>query len=831
MVAAVTLAAGIGWTTPAIDAAPTPVGARVVDADEVVGWSRPSISGDGRWVVFQGEIDGRASAFRLDRSTGQTVELTPSPTGLRSGDTVWPVLSGDGCVVVVQTELALDLFRDDDRGSRWDVYRTVVPECGGAFDRWELVSSGDGTGSARDDVDVETPASVNESGSVVAYSHPMPGRRSGISTISVVDLTVPLGSPDRVTELPAMPAEAPTSAHRYRGALAPALSGDGRFLAFVSDATSHRPVPEWGPGRVPGGPATTQVFVWDRAETVRADPVRLVSGRNGTPAEHGASSPVISRDGRVIAFESADRELAPAVYPRCGDVCPLQVFRSELLTDPDGESADDVELTLVSARSGGSGPPVAGSASSWSPAVNVDGSQVAFTTWSPDLLPARVARAGTPTDGDIVVAEIPLGTLRRATDVADLGPIPAAHARPVLSATGRVLAFETAVPDAFSPGLAPGRRIMSVVAQPAVSLAQLDFGTVLTGWNSDELWVSVLNEGPGAFAPTTLTTTSPNFRVLEGGTCVRGVVVPAGGSCTVYLSFNPTADRSFDATLVVSDDGPDETIPELLPDLLPDDRTVGDVANAQPVDVRPDDRQADDGPAPVVALTGQPQAEPLVVSTRLAGRGGEPVLRAEPAGLDLGRGVVTVPGERRAVDIRNVSFTPTRIDRVTVAGAHPSDFVVTAESCTDRALNPNATCAIEVEFVARAPGRRTASLTATTDTGEYTAAIVGGVATLEARLEVASVTVPAGGELGVGLAGFAPDSLVTLAFADSARTLTTVRVGADGSLLHVVGIQRRERGGDRTVVATGPGGVTVSADVRIERGPVPMPGLPGHGTG
>ena len=71
-------------------------------------------------------------------------------------------------------------------------------------------------------------------------------------------------------------------------------------------------------------------------------------------------------------------------------------------------------------------------------------------------------------------------------------------------------------------------------------MAAADFGTVLVGWESEEIYVSVLNDGPGAFRPAVVTSTSPNFRVT-GGTCRRGVIVPAGGSCTVYLVFNATA--------------------------------------------------------------------------------------------------------------------------------------------------------------------------------------------------------------------------------------------------------------------------------------------------
>ena len=91
------------------------------------------------------------TAPRARRSSCRTF-----PTTLRSGDTITPVISSDGCVVVVQTQLALDLFRDDNNDERWDVYRLVVPECGGQFDAWELVSASGRTGTARDDVVVET---------------------------------------------------------------------------------------------------------------------------------------------------------------------------------------------------------------------------------------------------------------------------------------------------------------------------------------------------------------------------------------------------------------------------------------------------------------------------------------------------------------------------------------------------------------------------------------------------------------------------------------------------------------------------------------------------
>lgn len=820
------------------------------DTVALVGGERPSVSGDGRWMVFQREVDGRSTVFRVDRSDdiAAPVELSPVPDGVRSGDTIHPVLSADGCMVVVQTQLALDLFRDDDVGSRWDVYRLMMPECGGQLGRWELVSAQVGTGTARDDVDVTTPASVSESGSVVAFTHPIPGLRDTIHTISVVDLTVPIGAAERTTVLPAMPAEAPTTAYRYRGAIEPALSANGRHLAFTSDATSSVVLPEWGDGSEPGGWATPQVYVWDRHADDRLARVRMVSALEGTPST-GAHSPAISADGSVVAFVSADQSLATARWPRCGEMCPTQVFRS--VSDPDGvdsdgpASRDGGVLSLVSAIDDGAGGLVAGDAPSWGPVVNVDASQVVFASRATNLLLTTATVAGGDGDGDLLVAEVPLGTLRRATDAAQRGPIAAAHAHPAVSATGRVLVFDTAVPAAFVAGEPQRtRHVATIVTEPRLSLAMLDFGTVLTGWSSDELYVSVLNEGPGAFAPGSARSTSPNFTVVDGGTCSRGLIVPAGGMCTVYVTFSPTAPSSFTGTIVVSEDRPtDSTIDSTVDstassggasDVDSDDLDVG--SDAEPGDAS--DVDAEGGAVAEGGATGDgaeravpTPIDPVLIAATVVGGGGEPMLRADPAGLDLGDAVVGGPGERRAFDIRNVSSVPTEIGAVGLGGENPGDFVITSESCTDRALNPAATCTIEVEFRPTSAHRRTASLTASTVTGQYTAAIVGGTGRYEAEVVTAEPSVRAGMTLGVGLAGFPADSDVEFSFDDSNRVFATVRTDDDGRLLALIDVPRRERGGARVLVAAGDDGVVATTPLRVERRADHTPGIPGHGVG
>jgi len=94
--------------------------------------ANPSVSADGRFVVYSGRpattTDTRTSTVWLrDRSNGGEVELTQPIPGVKVGNSTFPVISGDGCYAAVLTEMPFDLFRDDDTGNRWDVYRMKLP--------------------------------------------------------------------------------------------------------------------------------------------------------------------------------------------------------------------------------------------------------------------------------------------------------------------------------------------------------------------------------------------------------------------------------------------------------------------------------------------------------------------------------------------------------------------------------------------------------------------------------------------------------------------------------------------------------------------------------
>ena len=789
------------WVLPAgsIDAAPnqqvpaqttSPVHRASAAVDDA---SEPTISSDGRWVVFSGRVGDRQTVFRTDRNTDTTIEMSPVPAAARSGNTIHPRLSADGCVIAAVTEIAFDLFRDDDREDRWDVYRLRVPECGGQPNGWELVSSLELTGIARDDVFIDSAPALNGSGSQVAYVHQAENAPEGVATISIVDVTVPINEPGRMQIVAGMPPESPGGAFKYRGARDPVMSQNGRHIAFVSDTTASEPLPGWGTGPVLGELATSQVYVWDRQAEDQRRAVRLVSGHDGVSAAAGGAEPAMSEDGRVIVFTSGDRTLLPANLTNCNPDCPTQVYRFDRDTDGNGifdEPARRPQLALVSAVDAGVVPlglPEAGNAASWAPAVNADGTQIAFVTDATNLLPSKRAGGGGARDGDLLVAEFVLGSIRRVLDGADTTGVPGAHGNPALSKTGQVIAFETmaaaALPGASVAGGNGGRAVVTVQVTPHLSLAALDFGTVLLGFESTELYASVLNAGPAAFEPSAVDISSPNF-TITGGTCLRGIIVAAGSKCSINLTFNPTEPRAFEATLSVTGFG-------------------GGGGS---------------------------------VSTTIRGAAGEPALLADPGGIDFDSGVVGTLADRVAVDVENIGFTPTTVVRLLIGGENPDDFRITTEACTRRALNPDASCAVGIEFRPKDSGYRSALLIATADDGlgghPYTTAVLGGFARYDPDLRTAEPTARPGEPFWVGGSGFPANSVVSLGFDDGGSPFASIPTTPDGTFLVSVTMPARIRIGPRILVASSPGGVVADRSIELLGSrDTTTPVVPGYGLG
>ena len=767
----------------------------------------PTVSADGRWVVYAGVRDLRptesaadpaatvdpanpateqSTIWLKDRADDSLIDLTPNRDDIRSGRTVWPVISGDGCTVTVVTELALDLFRDDDTGSRWDIYRLLLPHCrdtdtdtdsdAEAYTDWEadweLVSATNGSGfdvTAGDDASPLYPPAVAADGNLVAYT-----RQFSVTTaaevlgITVVDLTIAVGEPGRVMSVAGTPAGGPDSTYRYLGQREPTISADGKVLAFTSDAISDAAVPEWGIGLIEGGFAISHVYVWDRTppeaelglepgldsgpdpvlDALADDPGTITAiSTVATGATGDSTSPALSGNGRFVAFVSTASNLIPgATLPPCAEVCLPQVY----LFDRSNRS-----LRLASREPGDpASPPVAADAGATQPSLNYGGEELLFVSRSSNLFPTRSLGVGDATDGDIVLALPALGTLDRVSVLADgIRPAPAANSHPRMSAVGRVVVFDTlagAVYGTPDSGREIGRQVAIVAHQPALMLSDLDFGTVAVWFPGPEWFLVLSNNGPASFLPVKAEVDNEDF-LVSGGTCLEfAAAVPPGATCTIELMLLPTTAGEIKGTLTVSEEG------------------FGAVS----------------------------------VTAQLTGRGGEPSLAPTPAGGYAGSTLVGTSAAPMSFSVGNVAFGSVRVKSVAVEGSHPDDFHVTVDDCSGSTLGAGATdCELQVVFTPTAGGRRSAQVVVVSRDGGYATMLLSGDAFYDPQLAVTTATIVAGSRLTVVGSGFAPNANVTLSWADGSGGSLTAVTDAVGGLSAQVVVRATDRTGVRTIVA------------------------------
>jgi Tol biopolymer transport system component len=753
------------------------------DTAAAVSATDPALSADGRYMVFVSASgqprDGVGSSVWLrDRSTDALTELTLPQDGTRDGNSRFPAISADGCFVAAVTEIGYDLFRDDDRNTRWDVYRLQLPGCGGSPGDWKLVSAAAFGGGASDTADpTDTPA-ISGSGAVVAYTHAFSVDEPDIAVVTVVDLTIPLGEPGRAVVAQGTPSELPNTPFRYRGIRHPSITDDGAVVTYTSDAQSALAIAEWGDGPTPGGFATSQVYAWSRGNPDRTTAVTPVSFGAGGVADGEADHSVISASGQFIAFQSTSTNLVDDVsLPPCVPDCVAQIYRFDRLSGSTTLVSRVPSPTPVTPAAGVQ--PVAANASSIRPSITADGSEIAYVTRATNLFATRAVGVGGPDDGDIVVAQVDLGTAYRASNGFDgLTPAPAANGHPVISSAGRVIAFDTFSGSFFglpSPSggdalAAAVRQVVTVNRAPMIAMADLDVGSVSLGYPGAEWYVGVINQGPGSFLPAVVVSSNPQF-VVTGGSCQTGAPVPPGGSCRVQVMLSPTELGPLTGTLTVSEFG----------------------------------------------FSG------ASVQSSLFGAGGDAVLDPSPAGADMGTLIVGQPSQPVSFNITNVGFGPTSVASLSVRGDHPKDFKVVSSGCAGATLAIGKPCSVDVVFTPTAAGHRTATIVAATPEGFYTTILVNGDGRYAPTMAASAGTVVAGSRIAVVGTGFAPNAAVLLQWADGTGLRAVVTTDKNGNFLELLLVPVGERTGVRQLVAQVGTGESSTLDIEVQRSAVRRP--------
>jgi hypothetical protein len=137
----------------------------------------------------------------------------------------------------------------------------------------------------------------------------------------------------------------------------PSISGDGRFVAFLSRASNI----------VPGDTnLESDIFVRD---TLTNTTTRVSLDSAGNQANSGSFQPSISADGRFVVFESLASNLVPGDTNGTRDI-----FVRDMLANT---------TTRVSVDSAGN----QANSSSFEPSISADGRRIAFQSWASNLVP------------------------------------------------------------------------------------------------------------------------------------------------------------------------------------------------------------------------------------------------------------------------------------------------------------------------------------------------------------------------------------------------------------------------------------------------------------
>jgi Tol biopolymer transport system component len=186
----------------------------------------------------------------------------------------------------------------------------------------------------------------------------------------------------------------------------PAVSADGRYVAFTSSAPN-----------LTAGDDNSELDIFVRDRVARTTVLASV-GPHGTMADGPSVAPSISADGRLVAFESDADSLTPNDSNGTGDV-----FVHDLVTDV---------TRMLSV--GGNG--VQTESPSFGPAISADGSSVAFESFSSRLVPDDSNGAL-----DVFVVDLPTGNIDRVSLATGGGQPNDRSYSPSISADGRIVGF------------------------------------------------------------------------------------------------------------------------------------------------------------------------------------------------------------------------------------------------------------------------------------------------------------------------------------------------------------------------------------------------------
>lgn len=362
----------------------------------------PSLSHDGSRVAFHsdasnlatGDANSNVDVFVRLRATGGTMLASANPAGVPgNGPSREPAISADGRFVAFQSD-ATDLVLGDTN-SAWDVFVRDLEL--GVTVRVSVDSAGQQVNG------ISTSPSISEDGRFIAFA-------STASTLVANDTNGQrdVFVHDRLTSATQRVSITSAGAQTIGGSSeAPAVSGDGRFVAFTSGAANLV---------ASDTNNATDVFVHDRWT---ATTTRVSVASTGAQALLGSSAPVVALDGTAIAFQSNASNL---VAPDTNNT--TDVFLRNLV----------LNTTERISRSVG---PLQTNGASTRPSISADGRRVLYSSNASNI----VVPDANGTVGDVFVYDRTSGTTSLASLSFDNRQVPDGGEFGALAPGGSVAAF------------------------------------------------------------------------------------------------------------------------------------------------------------------------------------------------------------------------------------------------------------------------------------------------------------------------------------------------------------------------------------------------------
>jgi Mg-chelatase subunit ChlD len=362
------------------------------------------VDADARRVVYHsdatnlapGDTNNLRDVFVRDRLNGTTTLVSASAAGtIGNGHSQDPAISKDGRYVTFRSQ-ANNLVSGDTNGTAWDIFVKDLQT--GAVERVSVSSAGAQANGAS-----QNPL-ISADGRFVAFRSSATNLVSG-DTNGQPDVFVR----DRQTTTTTRVSVA-TGGGQATGGVSddPAISDDGRYVAFQSDATNV----------VAGDTnAKTDIFRHDRQTNTT---IRVSVGTAGAQSNGVSTDPALSGDGSRVVWESIATNL--------------------VIGDTNGK--EDVFVRLIGTgetiRVSVSSAGAQATSGSNDASLSTGGTKVAFYSTSTNLV-----SGDTNSRGDVFTRDLTASITERASLTAAGGQVNEASSAPWLSGDGSAVAFSS----------------------------------------------------------------------------------------------------------------------------------------------------------------------------------------------------------------------------------------------------------------------------------------------------------------------------------------------------------------------------------------------------